>query len=170
VWRGCVVCTNDCVGIVSKTFPNGIYCTVFGHSWTPICNLLGYRRHHSICYTYLFTTLLVVTTISVYNELWPSNVVSRSGPLISSLFCLLSVCSWMLTTNSNFWLSKSTVLSRSSGLQREHLVQGFSLSSTQLWLAYSVAAGTQQFGLYCLGSFLGSGMHMSLLPLKYAFW
>jgi hypothetical protein len=22
------------------------------------CNLLGYRRHHSICYTYLFTTPL----------------------------------------------------------------------------------------------------------------
>jgi hypothetical protein len=29
------------------------------------CNLLGYRRHHSICYTRLFTTPLVVVTVSL---------------------------------------------------------------------------------------------------------
>jgi hypothetical protein len=50
------------------------------HFWTPICNMLGYWRHRSVCYTYLFTTSLVVTTISVYNVLGPSDVVSRSGP------------------------------------------------------------------------------------------
>jgi hypothetical protein len=136
------------------------------------CNLLGYRRHHSICYTCLFTTPLVVTTVSGYSVLWPSDVVSRSGPLISSvssLFCLLSVCSWMLTANSS-WLSKSTPLSRFSRLVREHLVQGFSLSLTQRWLAYSVAVGTQQFGLCCPRSFIGNGMPMYFLPLKYAFW
>jgi hypothetical protein len=60
---------------------------------------------------------------------------------------------WQLTARS---LSKSTLLRRSSGLVREHLVQGLSLSSTQHWLAYSVAVGTQQFGLCCLGRFLGS--------------
>jgi hypothetical protein len=74
----------------------------------------------------------------------------------------------MLTANCS-WLSKSTLLSRPSGLYREHLVQGFSLSSTQRWLAYSVAVGTQQYSLCCLGSFIGSGMPMYLLPLKYAF-
>jgi hypothetical protein len=54
------------------------------HFWTPKCNVLGYWRHHSVCYTSLFTTPLVVTTISVYS-VWPSDVVSRSGTLISSL-------------------------------------------------------------------------------------
>jgi hypothetical protein len=67
-------------------------------------------------------------------------------------------------------LAGSPPLSRSSGLQREHLVQEFYLSTTQRWLTYSVAMGTQQFCLCCLGSFIGSGMPMYLLPLKYAFW
>jgi hypothetical protein len=31
----------------------------------PDCNLLCYRRHHSICYTCLFMTPLVVITISL---------------------------------------------------------------------------------------------------------
>jgi hypothetical protein len=57
------------------------------HFWTPICNVLGYWRHRSVCYTSLFTTSLVVITISVYNVLWPSDVVSRSGPLVSSAIC-----------------------------------------------------------------------------------
>jgi hypothetical protein len=48
-------------------------------------NVLGYWKHRLICCTCLFTTPLVVTTISVYNELWPSDVMSRSSPLISSL-------------------------------------------------------------------------------------
>jgi hypothetical protein len=49
------------------------------------CNVLGYWRHRSICYISLFTTSLVVITISPYNVLWPSDVVSQSGPLISVL-------------------------------------------------------------------------------------
>jgi hypothetical protein len=52
------------------------------------CNLLGYRRHHSTCYTLLFTTPQVVTTVSGYNEFWPSDILSRSGPWISSLSVL----------------------------------------------------------------------------------
>jgi hypothetical protein len=70
------------------------------------CNLLHYRRHHSICYTCLFTTPLVVITVSGYNVFWLSDVVSRSGSWISSLFCLLSVSPecWQLT---NSWKSKS---------------------------------------------------------------
>jgi hypothetical protein len=58
---------------------------VICHFWTPICNVLGYWWHRSICYTRLFTTPLLVATISGYNVLWPSDVVSRSGPLISSV-------------------------------------------------------------------------------------
>jgi hypothetical protein len=53
------------------------------------CNVLGYWRHRSVCYASLFTTPLVVTTISVNSVLWPSDVVSRSGPLISSVICSL---------------------------------------------------------------------------------
>jgi hypothetical protein len=49
------------------------------------CNVLGYWRRRSVCYSGLFTTSLVVTTISVYSVLWPSDFVSRSGPSISSL-------------------------------------------------------------------------------------
>jgi hypothetical protein len=49
------------------------------------CNVLGYWRRRSVCYTCLFTTSLVVTTISFYNVLGPSDVVSRSGPGTSAL-------------------------------------------------------------------------------------
>jgi hypothetical protein len=49
------------------------------------CTLLGYRGHHSICYTGLFTTLLVLITISPYNEFWLPDVLSRGGPLMSSV-------------------------------------------------------------------------------------
>jgi hypothetical protein len=80
------------------------YCTVFGHCWTPICTVLGYWWHRSICYTCLFTTPLVINTISGYNMLWPSDVVSLSGSLISSL---LSV-RW-----SRFFLCLSSHLSLS---------------------------------------------------------
>jgi hypothetical protein len=97
---------------VDGTWPLYVTCVIC-HFWTPSCNVLGYWTYHLICYTCLFTTPLVVTTISVYDELWSSDVVSRSGPLISSLFCLLSVCSWMPTANCS-WLSKPTLLSRAS--------------------------------------------------------
>jgi hypothetical protein len=42
------------------------------------CSVLGYRGHHSICYTRLFTTPLVVIRISGYNEFRPSDVLSQS--------------------------------------------------------------------------------------------
>jgi hypothetical protein len=44
-----------------------------------------YWRRHSICYFSLFTTSQVVTTVSFYNVLWPSDVVSLSGPGSSTL-------------------------------------------------------------------------------------
>jgi hypothetical protein len=69
-------------------------------------NVLGYWRHRSVCYTSLFTTSLVVTTVSVYNVFRPSDIVSRSGSFIcsvisfsvssllfSSLLCFSSLCS-----------------------------------------------------------------------------
>jgi hypothetical protein len=47
--------------------------------------LLGYRIHHSVCYTVLFTTPRVVITIFLYTEFWPPDVSSRGGLLMSSL-------------------------------------------------------------------------------------
>jgi hypothetical protein len=48
-------------------------------------NVLGYWRRRSVCYSGLFATSLVVTTISFYNVLGPSDVASRSGPGSSAL-------------------------------------------------------------------------------------
>jgi hypothetical protein len=67
-------------------------------------NLLGYRRHRSICYTRLFTTPRVVITASPYNESWPPDVLSRSGSSISSS----SEC-WLLT----YWLPVTDSKSKS---------------------------------------------------------
>jgi hypothetical protein len=81
---------------------------------TNVCHVLGYWRHRSVCYTSLFTTSLVVTTISVYNVLGPSDVVSRSGSRYSldlvawifihlclwSLFCFSLLCLFSLCVSS----------------------------------------------------------------------
>jgi hypothetical protein len=70
--------------------------------------LLGYWWHHWICYTGLFTTPRVVITISPYNESWPSDVLSRSGPWISSVLsagCWLTgwplLADWLFVTDSD---------------------------------------------------------------------
>jgi hypothetical protein len=81
------------------------------------CDVLVYWRHRSVCYTSLFTTSLV-TTISFYNVLGPSDVVSRSGPGSSlgllfgsslicvsgrsfvSLFCVSLLCVCLLSSVS----------------------------------------------------------------------
>jgi hypothetical protein len=68
------------------------------------------------------------------------------------------LCSVFYLSAPECWQLTNSLLLKSSGLEREHLVQGFSLSSTQRSLAYSVAAGIQQFGLCCLGNFIGSGI------------
>jgi hypothetical protein len=82
---------------------------VICHFWTPICNVLGYWRHRSISFTSLFTTPLVVTTISLYSVLWPSNVVSWSGPLISSVICsVISLqCSYLGVSSISVSISAS---------------------------------------------------------------
>jgi hypothetical protein len=87
------------------------YCTILGylvpllhvyvtyHVWTPICNVLGYWRHRSVCYTSLFTTSLVVITVSLIHcvmNLWRC-VSERSFDLFCYLFGdllrpLFSVC------------------------------------------------------------------------------
>jgi hypothetical protein len=67
------------------------------------CNLLGHRRHHSICYTRLFTTPLVVVTISFF-KMSPDPLMSCLGAVLGSLLCL----SWMLA--ANYWLSLSLML------------------------------------------------------------
>jgi hypothetical protein len=64
---------------------------MLGH-WWPRLYLLGYRIHHSICYTCLFPTLLVVITVFPYNESRTSDVFC----LGVGLWCLLS---WMLAAD-----------------------------------------------------------------------
>jgi hypothetical protein len=79
------------------------------------CNLLGYRWHRSICYTGLFTTPRVVITISPYNDFWPSDVLPRSGPLISSSSECWQLTDWLLVTDWLFvtdWLVKVKVTLR----------------------------------------------------------
>jgi hypothetical protein len=80
-------------------FTSRVYCY-----WSLLntkCNALGYWRRRSVCYSGLFTTSLVATTISFYNVLGPCDVASRSGPgssalilespvILSSLICVLS--------------------------------------------------------------------------------
>jgi hypothetical protein len=64
------------------------------------CNLLGYRRNHSICYTCLFTTPLVVITISLIHcvlTLW-----CRLSERSFDLFCVLSSICLFLNANSLF--------------------------------------------------------------------
>jgi hypothetical protein len=78
------------------------------HFWTSNCNILGYWKHRSVCYTSLFTTPLVVTAISVYNVLGPSDVVSRSGPG-SSLDLLLGF-SLICVSGRSFDLSSVCLL------------------------------------------------------------
>jgi hypothetical protein len=98
--------------VVLDHFTSLVY--VIRHFWTPICNVLWWYR--SVCYTSLFTTSLVVTTISVYNVLRPSDVVSRSGPLISSVIC--SVISFgVFISVSRLCLSVSLSLSLSLTLR-----------------------------------------------------
>jgi hypothetical protein len=73
------------------------------HCGAPICNWLGYWRHRSICYTGLFPTPRVVITISPYNEFWPSDILSRGGPWISSPSECWQLTDWLtihLLTNS----------------------------------------------------------------------
>jgi hypothetical protein len=93
----------------------GWYCTMLSHCGTPICNLLGYRWHHSICYTWWFTTPRVVITVSPYNESWPPDVLSRGGALMSSVLnarcwptgCLWLTLTWLFTLTIRNWLLQS---------------------------------------------------------------
>jgi hypothetical protein len=56
-------------------------------------NLLGYRRHQSVCYTRLFTTPLVVITISLLQwVLTPWCLVSERS---FDVFCLPNAGSWL---------------------------------------------------------------------------
>jgi hypothetical protein len=77
---------------------------------------------------YLFTTPPVDITISPYNEFWPSDVLSRSGPWISSSECW-QLTDWLLLTDS--WLSRSNPLSRSSRPDIAHLLSRLYLPSQQ---------------------------------------
>jgi hypothetical protein len=56
--------THNLSGIRNKTY----FCNAIhnGH-WAKYCDVLGYWRRRTVCYSGLFTTSLVVTTISFYN-------------------------------------------------------------------------------------------------------
>jgi hypothetical protein len=93
-----------CECILYSVYDTGLLlttkCTMLGHCGMRKCNLLGYWWHHSICYTGLFTTLRVVITVSPYNVFWPSDVLSRSGPWISSVLNAGSwLTDWLLVTD-----------------------------------------------------------------------
>jgi hypothetical protein len=73
------------------------YLTTSDHQLRPVgplrgrqSYLLGYRIHHSVCYTALFPTPRVVTTIFPYTEFWPSDVSSRGSLLMYFVFRRLS--------------------------------------------------------------------------------
>jgi hypothetical protein len=78
---------------------------------------------------------------------------------------------WMLTTNSlTDWPLTVEIYPLKQFLrtsERTPCPRVLFLSSTQRWLAYSVAAEFSS-SVSCVGSFLGSGMLMCSLPLKYA--
>jgi hypothetical protein len=117
------------------------YMYVICHFWTPVCNAQVYWRRRSVCYTSLFTTPLVVTTISVYSVLWPSGVVSLSGPLISSVICsVISLQCPYLGVSFNSVFSVCGVLSSISFLclflssVSSLLCSAFCLSAPEYWL------------------------------------
>jgi hypothetical protein len=98
------------------------------------CNMLEYWRRRSVCYSGLFMTSLVVTTISLYNELWPSDVASRSGPGSSALVLRAPliwsslICLWSHLGSAafiSFALVWSGLLSSTVGWTRRHLLEGF---------------------------------------------
>jgi hypothetical protein len=108
------------VGVLGP-FTSRVYVTY--HFRTPICNVLGYWRHRSVCYTSLFTTSLVVTTNSVYNVLGPSDVVSRSGSgssldLFGDLSSISLMCLSSVPLFSVCFLSVSLLCSLSVSLSR----------------------------------------------------
>jgi hypothetical protein len=110
--------------IMSKTSIISLtYCDVFGvfnpftsrvyvtdHFWTPNVTYSVLETPFGLLLCFI-TTSLVVTTISFYNVLWPSDVVSRSGPGSSALV-LWSPLIW--SSLISLYLPKSTLLSRSS--------------------------------------------------------
>jgi hypothetical protein len=79
-------------------------CTMLGHWWTPVCNLLGYRRHRSVS----ITLFIYDSTTRRYNlsfTISPDPLMSCLGAVLGYLLCsFFYLClSRMLTANSG-WL------------------------------------------------------------------
>jgi hypothetical protein len=71
--------------------------------------LLSYWIHHSVGYTVLFSTALVVITILLYTQFWPPDVMSWGGLLMSSpsegwqlTGWLLIVTPWLFATDPSY--------------------------------------------------------------------
>jgi hypothetical protein len=107
----------------SGTWPLYVTCLRYWSLLNTKFDVLGYCRRRSVCYSGLFTTSLVVTTISFYNVLWPSDVASPerswflcSGPLISFDLVFSDLC-WSLFGSAAFILTV--------GRTRRHLLEEF---------------------------------------------
>jgi hypothetical protein len=67
------------------TWPLYVTCLRYLSVLNTKCDVLEYWRRRSVSYSGLFTTSLVVTTITFYNVRWPSDVASQRGPGSSAL-------------------------------------------------------------------------------------
>jgi hypothetical protein len=145
-------------------FDDRVYSTTYATS------LLHFKSHAKSLLLSVFSVLsshadwtwLGSLRLTAHAECWLLNCWLLTALVWTRLLVAYSLLLWSLHVSgltANCSLTPDCwnlpPLSRSSGLDREHLVQGFSLSSTQRWLAYSVAGGIQQFCLCCVGSSLG---------------
>jgi hypothetical protein len=135
------------------------YLYIICHLWTPVCNVLGYRRHHLICYTCLFTTPLFVTTVSLLHcvmALW-CHVSEWSFDLFSVICSVISLqclylCLFSYLLCSLFFLCLSFIFLCLCVLSPAPQIQFLCLEkkTPSLTVAFSVASVLQQFG--CLGN------------------
>jgi hypothetical protein len=102
--------TTGLHGVTTQTPSSDTKCIMLGHWW-----------HHSIWYTVYLRFQQSSLQSLFYKEFWPSDVLSRSGPLISSSECwqltdCLLVTNWLLLAHwhlvTDYLLSRSTPLSR----------------------------------------------------------
>jgi hypothetical protein len=70
-------------------FTSRVYVTY--HFWTPICDVLSYWRHRSVCYISLFTTSLVVITIFLFTMCYDPLALRPWAVLVPLWICCLDL-------------------------------------------------------------------------------